>query len=250
MPANFSPAAVRFFKSLKRNNNRDWFNERKQVYEQEVKAPFLALIEQVNHSLADFAPEYIKPAPKAIFRIYRDTRFSGDKRPYKTHAGAWWSPSAFAKTSGAGFYMHIGADDVVIAAGNFMPPPDQLLLIRRYLEMHHAEMRALLTDKKLRRLLPDLETNPLKRMPKGFPSASLSMQDADNESPTGSPLDHPAAEYLLDRKWGISVTLPADTAASPKFFNEIVTRFRAATPLVNLLNTPLAPAKTSRKSLF
>ncbi|MEZ2347648.1 DUF2461 domain-containing protein [Terriglobus sp. RCC_193] len=232
MPTQFSPAAIRFLKSLKRNNDRNWFNDRKSVFEEEVKAPWLALIDEVNHAMADFAPECVKPAPKAMFRIYRDTRFSSDKKPYKTHVGAWWSPAALAKTSGAGFYAHVGADDVTVAVGAFMPQPEQMLAMRRHLQQNHEAMRALMNDKKLRKLLPDQETMPLIRVPKGFVA------------------DDPAAEFLRDRKWGLSATLPLEVATSPKLLDEIVKRFRAAAPLVALLNAPLLQAKTPRRTFF
>jgi uncharacterized protein (TIGR02453 family) len=230
MPTHFSPAGVRFLKALKKNNDRTWFGDRKDVYEAEVKAPWLAIIDEVNAGLESFAPDCMKPAPKAMFRIYRDTRFSNNKLPYKTHVGAWWSPASLAKTSGAGFYAHVAGDEVVVAVGVFMPQPEQMLAIRRHLEQHHAEMHALLKNKKLRTLLPDQETNPLARLPKGFASG-------------------PADDLLRDRKWGISAQLPGDVATSPKLVKEIVDRFRAAAPMVALLNAPLLRV-TARKSLF
>ncbi len=232
MPTHFNTAAIRFLKSLKTHNDRTWFNDRKPVYEAEVQAPWLALVEEINGAFAEFAPDYVKPARKAALRIYRDIRFSPDKRPYKTHVAAWWSTTTMVRTSGGGFYAHVGADEIVIAAGVYMPQPEQLLAIRRYLQTHHAELRALLEDKKLRRLLPEFDNNPLTRMPKGFAP------------------DDPAGDLLLCRQWALSARLPVDVATTPKLLQEIVKRFHAATPLVELLNAPLRPAKTVRKSLF
>jgi uncharacterized protein (TIGR02453 family) len=232
MPTHFQPAALRFLKALKKNNDRTWFAERKPVYEREVLQPFLAFADEVNEALADFAPDCVKPARKALFRIYRDTRFSNDKRPYKTHAGAWWSPASLAKTSGAGFYMHLAGDEVVVAAGAFMPQPEQLLLIRRHVQQHHAAMRTLLGGKGLRKLLPDLDSKPLTRMPKGFAA------------------DDPAADLLLFRQWGLSTTLPAELATTPRLLPEVVKRFRAAAPWVELLNAPLLEKKQSARKTF
>ncbi len=231
MPTHFSPAGIRFLKGLKTHNDRAWFNDRKAAYEAEVQAPWLALLDEVNAAFAEFAPEYAKPARKAALRIYRDIRFSNDKRPYKTHVAAWWSTTTMVRTSGGGFYAHVSADEVVVAAGVYMPQPEQLLAIRRHLQEHHTELRALLADKKRRKLLPDFDSNPLKRMPKGFAA------------------DDPAAELLLCRQWALSARLPGDLATSPKLLQEIVTRFRAAAPVVALLNAPLA-RKPARKSLF
>ncbi len=231
MPTCFSSAAMRFLKGLKTHNDRTWFNDRKATYETEVQAPWLLLIDEMNAAFQDFAPEYVKPARKAAMRIYRDIRFSPNKQPYKTHVAAWWSTTTMERTSGGGFYAHVSPTEVIVAAGVYMPQPDQLLTIRRYLQNHHAELRSLLADKKLRKLLPDFDSNPLTRMPKGF--------NADN----------PAAELLLCRQWALAVRLPGDLATSPKLLSEIVTRFRAAAPMVQLLNSPL-PKKAARKSLF
>ena len=230
-PPHFSPAALRFLKSLKTHNDRTWFADRKSVYENDVQAPWLAILEEVNAALADVAPDYVKPARKAALRIYRDIRFSSDKRPYKTHVAAWWSTTTMVRTSGGGFYTHVSAEEVVVAAGVYMPQPDQLLAIRRHLQTHGDELRTLLANKKLRTLLPEFDSRPLTRMPKGFAA------------------DDPAAEYLLCRQWALSTRLPVEVATTPKLLSEIVSRFRAALPLVELLNAPLL-RKTSRKSLF
>lgn len=232
MPTHFNPAAIRFLKGLKTHNDRAWFNDRKPFYEAEVQLPWLALIEEVNEALADFAPDCVKPPRKAMFRIYRDTRFSNNKLPYKTHVGAWWSPASLAKTSGGGFYAHVAGDEVVVAAGVYMPQPEQLLAIRRYLQTHHADLGTLLANKKLRSLLPELDSNPLTRMPKGFAA------------------DDPGAEFLLCRQWALSARLPVEVAITPKLLAEIVKRFRAAAPLVELLNAPLRTSKPARRTLF
>jgi uncharacterized protein (TIGR02453 family) len=181
----------------------------------------LALIAEVNDAMLAFAPLHIRRPEKTMLRIYRDTRFSASKLPYKTHLSAWWLHHYMPKTSGAGFYMHISADELVIAAGVFMPTPEQLLAIRRHLVTHHASLRRLLAGKTLRRLLPEFETNSLSRPPKGFCA------------------DHPAIDLVRARYWGLSATLPAAAALTPKLLREVVTRFRAAAPVVDWLNAPL-----------
>ena len=229
---HLSPAAVRFLQQLKRNNDRDWFNARKDLFVSEVHEPWLAVLEAVNQRFLEFAPSYVKPARKAALRIYRDIRFSKDKRPYKTNVAAWWSTTTTERTSGGGYYAHVSDKDVIVAAGVYMPLPPQLLAIRRYLQEHHPELRAMLGDRKLRRLMPDLDNNPLTRMPKGF-----------------SP-DDPAGDLLLYRQWALSVTLPVEVATSPKLVDEIAKRFRATSAMVALLNTPLLVKRPARRSLF
>ena len=121
---------------------------------------------------------------------------------------------------------------MVIAAGVYMPQPEQLLAIRRHMQQEHAAMRSLLNDKSLRRLMPEFDNNPLQRMPKGFAA------------------EDPAADLLLCRQWALSTRLPVDVATTPALVPEILKRFRSAAPMVALLNTPLLPAATRRRSLF
>src|ERR1700729_1415393 len=117
MGTHFSKDALKFLRGLKRNNDREWFNERKPIYEQRLKEPLLALIGEINYAMSDFAAEHLRPAPKVMMRIYRDIRFSKDKRPYKTHVSAWWAREGLEKTSGAGFYFHLSPEELLIAAG-------------------------------------------------------------------------------------------------------------------------------------
>jgi uncharacterized protein (TIGR02453 family) len=228
---HYTPDAIKFFRGLKRHNDREWFNARKAVYEREVKAPTIALAVAVNEALLRIAPENIQPPQKAMMRIYRDIRFSPDKRPYKIHQGVWWAREGLEKTSGGGFYFDLSGEYVTIAAGAFMPERDQLLAIRRHLEQHHEEMRRILAQKKLRSLMTEIEGHKLTRAPKGFAP------------------DSPALDLLLNREWGVVAKLPAETATKPTLLREIVKRFEAAAPLVALLNAPLA-AKKQRKPLF
>jgi uncharacterized protein (TIGR02453 family) len=117
MGTQFSNEALKFLRGLKKNNDREWFGERKDVYERLLKAPMLALIDEVNHAMLEFAPEHVRPAQKIMMRIYRDIRFSKDKRPYKNHVSAWWVRDGLQKTSGGGFYLQVSSTEVLIAAG-------------------------------------------------------------------------------------------------------------------------------------
>src|SRR6202041_3599310 len=121
MGIHFSEDALKFLRGLKRHNDREWFAERKAVYERELKAPMLALIGEVNEAMAEFAPMHVRPPQKIMMRIYRDIRFSKNKQPYKTHVSAWWVRDGLEKTSGGGFYFHVSPEEVVIAAGAYMP---------------------------------------------------------------------------------------------------------------------------------
>ncbi len=231
MPTHFTPEALKFLRNLKRNNDRAWFDPRKPIFERELKAPMLALIEEINHAFATFAPEHIRPPHKALMRIYRNTRFDVSRgitaRPYKTQVAAWWSRDRLEKTSGAGFYFHLSATELTIAAGCYMPGPEQLLAIRRYLVDHHQEFRAILANKKLRAALTEFEGHRLTRPPRGFPA------------------DSPALDLILPRQWGVSATLPAERATHNTLLKDITTRFALAAPMVHFLNTPIL--ETTRK---
>lgn len=218
----FTEEALRFLRGLRRNNKREWFEARREVYERELKQPMLALIERITDGMAEYAPAFMRPAAKCLFRIYRDTRFSADKSPYKTHLGAWWARNGLVKTSGGGYYMHIGSTELVIAAGAYMPEKDQLLAIRRHLLEHHAEWKRLIENRALLRLFSVHDPMALARAPKGFPA------------------EHAAIEWIKWRQWGVTAHLPAEAALSPRLLSEIEKRFRQATPLVDFLNAPLA----------
>jgi uncharacterized protein (TIGR02453 family) len=224
----FDADALRFLRGLKRNNKREWFEARRGVFEKTLKAPMLALVERLTEGMAEYAPAHMRPAGKCVFRIYRDTRFSSDKSPYKTHLGAWWSRNGLEKTSGGGYYMHIGVDEFVIAAGVYMPEKNQLLAIRRRLMEHHAEWKKLIEDRKLLRVFHVHDPMALTRPPKGFPA------------------EHAAMEWIKWRQWGVTAHLPAETALQSGLAGEIEKRFRLAAPLVEFLNAPLVPAERPR----
>jgi uncharacterized protein (TIGR02453 family) len=230
----FAPEGLRFLRGLARNNNRDWFNERKSVYEAELKRPMLAVIDAVTGAMMDFAPGHVRAPESIMMRIYRDTRFSKEKLPYKTHVSAWWVHDGLQKTSGAGFYLHVSGKQVEIAAGAFMPDAEQLLAIRRFLMEHHQEYRKLAQARGLRRLLKDEESGvPLSRSPKGFPA------------------EHPAAALYRQKRWGFSASLEPEMAMKPEFAKMVANYFRAAAPLVALLNRPLLAATVKpRRPLF
>ena len=211
---------MKFLRGVKRHNEREWFNARKHIYESELKTPMLALVGEITAAMADFAPEHMRPANKIMMRIYRDTRFSHDKRPYKAHLAAWWSRRGMEKTSGGGYYMQVGPQGVMVAAGVYMPEREQLLALRRWMAEHYNEYRALLKAARKSKAagLTEIEADALTRMPKGFAS------------------DHPADELLRAKNWGVRASLPAELALQPMLAREIVRRMRLAAPVVDALN--------------
>src|SRR5579863_8851398 len=108
----FPPEALKFFASLARNNDREWFQPRKEIFDTKIKAPMCELVLAVNEDLAKFAPAYTADPKKAIYRIYRDTRFSPDKTPYKTHIAASFSRRGMEKHGAGGFYFSVSHKEV------------------------------------------------------------------------------------------------------------------------------------------
>ncbi|HVC47701.1 MAG TPA: DUF2461 domain-containing protein [Terracidiphilus sp.] len=228
----FRPEALKFLRNLARNNDREWFLPRNAVFEAELKEPMLAVVRRITDAMVEFAPNHVRPAEKSLFRIYRDTRFSNDKRPYKTHVAAWWSHQGLKKTSGAGYYLHVSAKEVVVAAGAYMPEKDQLAAIRHWLLEHHAEFRKALRAATKRTGFAEFEGNALTRPPKGFPA------------------EHPGMDLIKCRQWGLHATLPAEAALDPKLAVTITRYFKLATPVVEALNTPIAAALKPKKMVL
>jgi uncharacterized protein (TIGR02453 family) len=220
MPTNFTSESLKFLRGLARNNNREWFEARREVYERAAKAPMLALIEEINGAMQGFAPAHVRPPHKIMMRIYRDIRFSSDKRPYKQHLAGWWSRRGMEKTSGGGYYLQIGPRGVMVAAGVYMPEREQLLALRRWMSAHHEEYRASVA--KLLRAkaagFTGIDADSLTRMPKGFAA------------------DDPADELVRAKNWGVHAALPAEAALVASFVKELVRRMKLAAPLVDMLN--------------
>ncbi len=231
MFAGFSKEAIRFLASLKRNNRREWFQPRKPQFEQHVKAPMLELVTALNAQLARFAPDYVTDPAKALFRIYRDTRFSADKTPYKTHIAAWFKRRGPKDVAMGGFYFSISPVEIEIAGGLYHPPPDTTLLVRTHISENYRELYKILANQKVRRLMGELQGSELSRVPKGFHSS------------------HPAVALIKKKDWYLDARLDSGVATSAKLEVEIVERFRVVTPLVEYLNRPLIAQKSPRNFL-
>jgi len=215
----FSPEALTFLRSLKRNNRREWFQPRKEIFETKVKIPMVQLVEAINAELLDFAPDHVTDPKKAVYRIYRDTRFSADKTPYKTHVAAIFPDHNLGKQSSAGFYFHLTAKSVGIAAGSYMPGPDELRAFRTWLAENHKKFRD--AARKPEKMLGKLQGSSVTRMPKGFDAG------------------HPAEDLIRMKQWLYWVELDAKMATTSRLLPELVKRFRAAAPVIAMLNAPL-----------
>jgi uncharacterized protein (TIGR02453 family) len=223
--SGFPPEALQFFRGLARNNRREWFLPRKPLFEEKVKEPMRQLVNALNVGLHDFAPEYETDPDKAIFRIYRDVRFSKDKKPYKEHIAATFHRHGTATHGQAGYYVAISHKEVAIGGGVYMPESAQLLAIRERIAERHAELRRILAARPVRKLLGGLEGAQLSRVPRGFAA------------------DHPAADLLRYKYFILYVELAPKLATSPALFKNIVDRFSVMVPFMRFLTESLASQK-------
>ncbi|MBI4875373.1 MAG: DUF2461 domain-containing protein [Acidobacteria bacterium] len=221
----FPSEAMTFFRGLARNNTREWFQPRKAIYDESVKAPMIELVHALNRALARLAPAYISEPEKAIYRLYRDTRFSPDKTPYKTHIAAIFPRRGFEKHTCAGLYFSVSPKEVEIAGGVYMPGAGELQALRTHLAEHHARFRKLIRSRGLVTLLGEMQGDRLARVPKGFCS------------------EHPAADLVRYKQWLWFVSLAPDIVTTPRLYDEVFHRFRAMLPVVDFLNEPLLAAR-------
>jgi uncharacterized protein (TIGR02453 family) len=214
----FTRKTLAFLRALKRNNDRDWFRARKAEYEQHVRGPMIELLQQLARELPGFAPDLVSDPRVCLFRIYRDTRFSSDKRPLKTNVAAHFPSRKFPKGEGAGLYVEVAPQWVWMGGGIYMPSSSELNAIRAAIADDHRRFRRVVTAPSFRRAVGELSGEQLTRVPRGYAK------------------DHPAAEYLRHRQFIGGREYPADFAVSPRFYSELLTVFRGIAPLVGFLN--------------
>jgi uncharacterized protein (TIGR02453 family) len=215
----FPAEGLAFFASLQRNNRREWFQPRKAIFEEKLKQPMRELVGAVNSAMKSFAPDYLTDPDKAIYRIYRDTRFSKDKTPYKDHLAA--SFSRRGDKAGAGYYFAVSPKEVAIGGGIYMPEPEILRAMRQHVAEGHEEFRKIAGARVVRQLFNAVQGEQLTRVPKGYPC------------------DHPASDLLRMKQYLLYVELPPDLATTPALYTEVVKHFRAMAPFVEFLNAPL-----------
>ncbi len=220
--SGFSPEARKFLRQLARNNTREWFLAHKDVYETRVKEPMIELVTALGGAIQSFAPEMVADPRRNIYRIYRDTRFSPDKTPYKTIVSALFWPRGFEKHACASLYFHFGPSELLIAGGVYMPGLPELRMIRRHISEHCKEFRTIIGAKEFKRLFGSLRGDQLSRLPRDIPA------------------DHPAVDLLRYKQFLAWRTDSPELVESPKLFGRLLTAFAAMMPFVRFLNSPLS----------
>lgn len=214
---------LRFLRSLRRHNDRVWFNDNKERYLQ-VKAETEQLTALLLQRIAEFDPDAIRLSPSdCLYRIYRDTRFSLDKTPYKTHIGIYINPPAGKKSPRCGYYLHLEPDNCLVAGGAWWPETPVLKRIRQDIFDNVDEYLEIIDDPSFRRFYPRPGDDLLKTAPKGFPK------------------DWEHIDLLKPRSFTASSQLSDDDLRAEGFIDRIVERMQALKPLNDFLNYSIEP---------
>jgi uncharacterized protein (TIGR02453 family) len=212
-----------FFRELKANNDRAWFEANKPRFRDSVQAPMSAFIAAMQPRLAKISKNFVadpRPNGGSMFRIYRDVRFSKDKRPYKENAACQFRHAAAKDVHAPGFYVHFGAGEVFCGGGMYMPDPPALAKIRDAIVKKPAAWNAVKADKAFVKAYGGLgEGEALSRSPRGYDP------------------DHPLIEDIKKKSFFAMHTSSIKDAQSAKFADQVASALAAATPLMKFLCT-------------
>ena len=216
----FTQATYKFLKDLRVNNNRAWFRANKERYESDVKEPMLRFIASMQKPLRRISRHVVadpSPSGGSMFRIYRDTRFSADKTPYKTHVAVQFRHVAGRDAHAPGFYLHLSPGENIVGGGIWHPPSAALALIRARLAARPKVWEKVIRNKKFREICGDVEGDKLIRTPRGY---------SDDER---------YLEYIKLKDYFAGANLPMLLVIRPGFQEEALEVFRAVSPLMKFL---------------
>ena len=166
--SHFTPAFIKFFKDLSKNNTTEWFNANRKTYEKEVKQPFAAFVEEMIRRIKKYEPDINIKAADAISRINKDIRFSKDKTPYNTHVSANISPYGKKDKTYPGFYFQFSHDKIMIYGGAFVAEPPALQKIRNHIVKNHKAFAAACNDQAFVEKFSGIQGERAKRLPPEF----------------------------------------------------------------------------------
>lgn len=215
----FERRTVDFLARLEKNNNREWFTENKQRYEEDVLDVALRFIISMQEPLADIAPRFTAVPTRvggSLMRVYRDTRFAKDKRPYKTNVGIQFRHEQARDVHSPGYYVHLESSRAFIGVGMWRPDPDSLRRIRERIAARPAEWQRVMGDATFKRQF-ELGGESLTRPPRGF--------DAD----------HPCIEDIKRKSFIATRELEVEACLKPQFQRVVESSFRNAEPLMRFL---------------
>ena len=217
--ANFEPETLAFLDELAANNKREWFKEHKPRYEEQVLDVALNFIQSMQDPLADIAPHFVAQATRvggSLMRVYRDTRFSKNKLPYKTNIGIHFRHEQAKDVHAPGYYLHIDTEQVFLGVGMWRPDSDPLRSIRERIAAKPAEWKRTMSDPAFRRHFA-LGGESLTRPPRGFDKNHELIEDIKRKS------------FIAVKDMNQSACL------RPQFQRKVETAFKAGTPYMRFL---------------
>jgi uncharacterized protein (TIGR02453 family) len=217
--AKFTLASIEFLKELKVNNNREWFQENKSRYEADVLDVALNFIQSMDAPLNEIAPHFTaipKRMGGSLMRVYRDTRFSKNKTPYKSNIGIQFRHEQAKDVHSPGYYVHIDPDEVFLGVGIWRPAAEALAGIRHRISVRQAEWLRAKEDKAFGRQF-QLGGEVLSRPPRGFGK------------------DHPMFEDLKRKDFIAVRNLQIEDVLHPRFQQKVESAFKTATPFMRFL---------------
>ncbi len=203
-----------FLKNLNKNNNREWFNQNKELYIS-AQQNVLEFVTELLEEMSKFDDNFAKLDPKkTLFRIYRDTRFSKDKSPYKTNFGASINGIG-KKDGGAGYYLHIAPGECFLAAGVYMCDPKILKEIRKEISVNAEEFNSIIQEKNFKKF--EFSNEKLSRVPQGFEK------------------DDPMAEYLKMKHMVVSHNIKDEDLLKEDSIKMVAENFKKMSKFVDFL---------------
>ncbi|MBA4196879.1 MAG: TIGR02453 family protein [Chitinophaga sp.] len=216
----FQPTTIKFLQDLKKNNNKEWFEKNRKVYEA-AKADFLDFVTIIINQLQKKDATLTGlDAKQCVFRINRDVRFSKDKSPYKTNMGTFINKGG-KKEMSAGYYFHLEPGQCFIGGGLWMPMPPELKKVRQEIDYNFSDFKSIINNKKFKTIFTDLDKSKeytLSRPPKDY--------DENN----------PAIEYLKLKSFVVSVKIDDKDLTDKGFIKKAVTIFETMQSFVQFLN--------------
>jgi uncharacterized protein (TIGR02453 family) len=211
-------STIQFLKALKKNNNKEWFDKNRKIYEQ-AKADYLNFVTILLNEIQGFDTSLMELQPKqCIFRLNRDVRFSKNKDPYKTNFGASFSKGA-KKIQTAGYYFHLEPGENFVGGGLWMPMAPDLNKVRQEIDYCFKEFSSILKKPNFKTTYGDMDNSmKLVRPPKGFD------------------IDNPALEYLKLKSFVVTRTIKDTELTDKQLVKNVVKDFKTIAPLVHFLN--------------
>lgn len=222
--SGFPKDLFRFLEDLSENNNREWFNNNKDRYKESVVAPVGSFISAMGERLNKISDSFIadpRPNVGSMFRIYRDTRFSKDKSPYKENVGCQFRHVAGKTAHAPGFYVHLQPGNIFIGAGVWTPPNPVLDKIRTAIVEQPKRWSKVANNKNLIKTFGQIVGEQLKRPPRGYD------------------VNHSFVEDLKRKSFFLKHSVKPLHILKPEFINETEKIFMDAVPLMAFVTSAI-----------